>query len=60
MVGADDECLGEPVGLVLHRVGEVDAELRTVAEQPLKLGASSAVVITRMSRIPAMISVESG
>ena len=38
-----------------------DPELRPVAEQPLeRLDASCGVVITRMSRMPASISVESG
>ena len=60
VVGADDERLGETIGCILRRVGEVDAERRSVVEQPAEYGASSAVVITWMSRIPAMMSVESG
>ena len=37
VVGADDEGLREPVGARLHGVGDRDAELRAVAEQPLEL-----------------------
>ena len=36
VVGADDERLREPVGAGLHGVGDRDAELRPVAEQPLE------------------------
>jgi hypothetical protein len=35
-VGADEERLGEPVGLGLLGVGKVEAELRAVAEQALE------------------------
>ena len=35
-VGADQERLRQPVGRVLRGVGELDAPLRTVAEQPLE------------------------
>ncbi len=36
MVGPDHERLRQPVGLVLYRVGQVDAEIGSVAEQPVK------------------------
>ena len=36
VVGADDEGLREAVGARLHREGQVDAELRAVAEQPVE------------------------
>ena len=60
VVGTDHERLRQTVGLILHRVGEVDAERRPSPSSLWKFGASSAVVITWMSRMPAMISVESG
>ena len=60
MVLADEEGLGETVGARLLGVGEVDAEPGAVAEQPDEASASWGVVITRMSRIPASISVEIG
>ena len=37
VLGSEDEGLREAVGLVLDRVGQVDAELRAVAEQRAEL-----------------------
>ena len=52
---------GEAVGLRLHGVGERQAELRAVAEQRAgSRGRSCGVVMTRISRMPASISVDSG
>ena len=36
VIGADDERLGQTVGLVLDRVAQIDPERRPVAEQPAK------------------------
>ena len=36
VVGADDEGLREPVGAGLDGEGQVDPELRAVAEQPVE------------------------
>ena len=61
VVGADHEGLRQPVRPILHRVADVDAELGTVAEQSVEgRGRRAAVVISRMSRMPAIISVDSG
>ena len=59
-VAADDEGLGQSRGLGLRGVGEVEAQLRAVAEQRSNSGRSCGVEMIRMSRMPASISVDSG
>ena len=54
---ADDERLGEPLGLRLHGIVNTDAQLAAVAEQALNDGRSCGVEMSRMSRMPASISV---
>jgi hypothetical protein len=39
VLGADHERLRQAVGLVLHGVGEVDAQIRSVAEQSVECGS---------------------
>ena len=57
---SDQKRLRQTVRMRLHRVGQPDAELSSVAEQGSKRGVSSGVEMMRMSRMPASMSVESG
>ena len=58
---ADDERLREAVGRGLHRVLEPDAELATRRRAaPGTACWYSGVVMTRISRMPAIMSVDSG
>ena len=59
-VAADQEGLREPVRARLHRIVRFDAPLRAVAEQLLEARRVLGVVMIRMSRMPASISVDSG
>ena len=59
-VAANDERLGKAFGLGLLGVREVQAPLRSIAQQSLKPGRSWGVEINRISRIPASINVDSG
>ena len=59
-LAADDECLRQAVRRRLNRVGETDAPARTIAQQRGKAGRVLGVEMSRMSRIPASSSVDSG
>jgi hypothetical protein len=59
-VAPDEERLREALGLRLHRVRELDAPVAAVAEQLLKRGVSCGVEMSRISRMPASMSVVSG
>ena len=60
-VGADDERLGEAVGARLHGVRDLDAPLASRRRAAARTAsASCGVVMTRTSRMPAIISVDSG
>ncbi len=54
------ECLSNPFGLGLLRIGDADAKLRTVLQELPEGGESLGVEIRRISRTPASMSVESG
>ena len=58
-LAADQERLREPSGAGCTAY-ESAARTATVAEQPLEAVLSCGVVMTRMSRMPASISVDSG
>lgn len=57
---SQEERLGETVGGGLLHIGEGDPELGAVPQKALELAGVVGVVITRMSLIPARMSVESG
>ena len=57
---ADDEGLRQAVGAGLHGICEIEAPLLAVAEQLLEPRRIGGVEITRMSRMPASISIDSG
>ena len=60
-LAADDEGLGQPLRAAAAPRTEAHAELAAVAEQPLEARPGRAgVVMTRISRMPASISVDSG
>ena len=59
-VAADEERLGDALGLGLHGIADAEAELAAVAEQAPEAVWSAGVVITRISRMPASISVDRG
>jgi hypothetical protein len=59
-VAADHERLREAGGRRLHRVRQRQPPARPVAEGCANRGVSSGVLMSRMSRIPASISVDSG
>jgi len=58
--GADDESLRNALGCWLHRVREADSPFRAVTKQLREARRVLRVEITRMSRMPASISVDSG
>jgi hypothetical protein len=57
---SNDQRLSQPIRSGLLGVPDRDAPLTTVAQQLAKRDASAGVVMTRISRIPASISVVSG
>ena len=60
-VGADEERLGQAVGAGLHGVRELDAPRASRRRAAARTASrSSGVVMTRISRMPAIISVDSG
>ncbi len=60
VLGADHERLGQAFGLGLGGIAQVHPEGRAVTQQALERRRIDRVVITRMSRMPAMIRVDSG
>ena len=56
-VPRQQEGLRQALGLGLHDVGELQPQLRTVAQQPLEAGLVLVVVMMRISRSPAASSV---
>jgi len=57
---ADVEGLGQALGPRLLGIGEAQAELLAVAEEPAESGRSCGVEMIRMSRTPASMSTDSG
>ncbi len=58
--GADDESIGQPARMLLDRVGEGEAESEPSPSRRSNRCWSCGVVMIRMSRTPASISVASG
>jgi hypothetical protein len=56
----DDEGLRQALGPRLHRVRNLDAPVAPVPRSSRNRGVSCGVEITRISRMPASISVVSG
>ena len=52
--------LGEAGGLGLHSLAQLDIQLATVAEQGPERWLIDRVVMIMTSRMPAMISIDSG
>ena len=59
-LAADDEGLGQALGLGLNGVADRDAQPAAVAQSRSKPPMSCGVEISRMSRMPASISIDSG
>jgi hypothetical protein len=59
-LAADDERIGQPARLGLHGELELQAPLPAVAQEPAEGVQISGVLITRISRIPASINIDSG
>ena len=57
---ADEEGLRDASGLRLHRIAQPQAPALPSPSSASKRGVSCGVEITRMSRMPASISVDSG
>ena len=59
-VAADEEGVGQAARIGLLDIGELQPPLAAVPQQGPKAGSASGVLMTRISRMPASISIESG